>query len=753
MKNISFLLFFCFITNNDIFGQQFSFKGNNHFGMEYITKDSTQSAIKLLFYDLDADGDQDVIVSGVDIVDNSGDLSFDKITYFIAVQENIGDRWHPKFDPRRPFMNKFPYPNGYFFPAVGDLNHDSKPDFIVSSGVDSFLNLQTLYYERKSLTGDNQFNIIGSDSLQLNNLVAGSFFVPELADMDKDGDLDLLLSGFIAGIDSLGQDKQTPIFMYAKNIGSISQPKYLGWYQNPYGLEASIDQTQISIVGDIDNDNDNDMLSLTTQDTFKVFSFLKNDVLANGKPHFQKAILSPFGLPKAGQAENLFPPSLVDIDSDGDLDLFVVQKLKNSGEGIGYYENNLCISSNVNISQSICWGDSLLIGNQVFKTAGVYTVSLENMHHCDSTIHLNLAVRPTSQQNTTASICQGKAYSLGNQAFTQTGQYQVTLSNINGCDSTVNLNLTVFPNVSTNVTETLCSGDSFTIGNQTFTQTGQYQVKLSTKNGCDSIINLNLTIPPTVITNITKSGCLGYAFVIGNQTFTQTGQYQVKLSTVNGCDSIINLNLTIHPLVTTDLTKSLCAGESFAIGNQTFTQSGKYEVKLQTIFGCDSIVNAILTFIAPDNGVTQSQNTFTANITGAQYQWFDCISLMNIDGATGQSYAPTKSGKFSVKLTDSNGCKSVSACYDFVITGLEIQTITNLITIYPNPTDDYFTILNNTSSAITGISILNSEGLMVKTLKSTQSDRISTSGLSPGNYIIEIRLGEQKISKKLILTR
>ena len=500
MKNISFLLFFCFITNNDIFGQQFSFKGNNHFGMEYITKDSTQSAIKLLFYDLDADGDQDVIVSGVDIVDNSGDLSFDKITYFIAVQENIGDRWHPKFDPRRPFMNKFPYPNGYFFPAVGDLNHDSKPDFIVSSGVDSFLNLQTLYYERKSLTGDNQFNIIGSDSLQLNNLVAGSFFVPELADMDKDGDLDLLLSGFIAGIDSLGQDKQTPIFMYAKNIGSISQPKYLGWYQNPYGLEASIDQTQISIVGDIDNDNDNDMLSLTTQDTFKVFSFLKNDVLANGKPHFQKAILSPFGLPKAGQAENLFPPSLVDIDSDGDLDLFVVQKLISLGEGIGFYENKLC--------------------SQVL-----------------------------------------------------------------------------------------------------------------------------------------------------------------------------------------------------------------------------------------DNTIIQTGTILKANLSGVKYQWYDCTTGSDIAGATAQTFQPIKNGKYAVKLDNNSGCENISECINFIISSTENEVISNQIILYPNPSDDYFSILNNTGSVISDVLILNRAGLMVKSVKSGQSDRISTFGLPPGNYIVEISLGEYKISKKLSIVK
>ena len=78
---------------------------------------------------------------------------------------------------------------------------------------------------------------------------------------------------------------------------------------------------------------------------FTVFAFLKNNSLPTGKPNFQPGLTSPFGLPKAGSQESLLPPSLVDIDGDGDLDLFAVQKLKNNGEGIGYYENNLCVNN------------------------------------------------------------------------------------------------------------------------------------------------------------------------------------------------------------------------------------------------------------------------------------------------------------------------------------------------------------------------------------------------------------------------
>jgi hypothetical protein len=283
MKNTIFLIIIGLITLNQLRAQEFQYKGNNLFGLEFTTIDSSRSAIKTLFYDLDLDGDFDAIMVGIDKIDSVKNITFNNIHYFIDMQENIGDRWHPSFKTRKPFMNNFPYPNGYFFPALGDLNHDRMADFIVSAGVDSFLNLEPLYYRRKSNIGDDQFEIKGVDFLGLDYIPSGSFLIPDIGDMDMDGDLDLLMSGFVVEIDDSGDRFNKPLFLYAKNTGTITQPKFEGWYPNPYGLINTIDQNQLSIIGDIDNDNDNDILSLTSVDTFKIFYFFSEQPFAKWK--------------------------------------------------------------------------------------------------------------------------------------------------------------------------------------------------------------------------------------------------------------------------------------------------------------------------------------------------------------------------------------------------------------------------------------------------------------------------------------
>nr|MBP6695954.1 T9SS type A sorting domain-containing protein [Saprospiraceae bacterium] len=440
----------CCVIN--LFGQSFQYKNNNPFGLEFTNADGKQSASKLLFYDVEGDGDLDVVVTGIDNIDYSGNFNYSKITYFIVVQENIGDKNHPIFAPRKPFMTDFPFPNGFFYPVMGDINHDGKADFMVSSGLDKAKNLQTLYYERKSLEGSDQYNIISTDTLKLAAFAGGSLFIPELSDFDKDGDLDLLMSGYQLETDSLGNKIQQPIFMYAKNNGSISKPQFLGWYQNPYGLENYTSTAHISTTGDLDNDGDIDMLTLSVIDTFKVISVIKNHVMPNGKPHFTDISLLA-GIQKAGDSESYSPPTLADLDGDGDLDIFMVQNLKDKGVGIGYYENNFCVSSSANVNLTACAGQSVNIGNQSFTQTGQYTVNLKTIGGCDSIVHANLtfvtlnnAVNQT--QNTLSAAqtglqyqwidCQNNTAISGATAQTfipiASGRYAVRLKDNIGCE-------------------------------------------------------------------------------------------------------------------------------------------------------------------------------------------------------------------------------------------------------------------------------------------------------------------------------
>lgn len=94
---------------------------------------------------------------------------------------------------------------------------------------------------------------------------------------------------------------------------------------------------------------------------------------------------------------------------------------------------------------------------------------------------------------------------------------------------------------------------------------------------------------------ITASACNTYS--LNNQTYTTSGTYVQTLTNANaaGCDSIINLNLTINNATTSTLNITYCG--SYTLNNQTYSASGTYTQLTQNIAGCDSTITLNLSIV------------------------------------------------------------------------------------------------------------------------------------------------------------
>ncbi len=93
------------------------------------------------------------------------------------------------------------------------------------------------------------------------------------------------------------------------------------------------------------------------------------------------------------------------------------------------------------------------------------------------------------------------------------------------------------------ISATACT--SYTLNAQTYNTTGNFVQTLPNANsqGCDSIINLNLTINNTSSAVLTVNNCGPYT--LNGQTYSTTGTYSQLTTNVNGCDSAITLNLAV----------------------------------------------------------------------------------------------------------------------------------------------------------------------------------------------------------------
>ena len=290
--------------------------------------------------------------------------------------------------------------------------------------------------------------------------------------------------------------------------------------------------------------------------------------------------------------------------------------------------------------ERICEGDIFSLGAGTFSQTGQYDVLFENHVGCDSTVHLSLDVKPLEHTYLTGILCEGETYDLAGNIFDTTGLYDIVLPDFRGCDSTVHLDLLVHPVRQTWLSESICDGDTYVFGNESLSAEGQYTRTLFTFNNCDSIIELSLKVLPTSTHYIAQSICEGESFSVGNSTFTQNGQYEVGFQNYLGCDSTVYLDLAVKPLEHTYLTSVLCDGENFGIADSIFDASGNYAVILPDYMGCDSTVHLDLLV----NPVEQTYLS-TAICDGTTYQFGNDIL--------------SEAGIYSRTLATINNCDSI----------------------------------------------------------------------------------------------
>ena len=259
----------------------FVFPGSNPFGL--VTFPIYQVAP--MFADLDGDGDIDLI---------SGER-FGKFVYF----ENTGSSSAPAFAAST--LNPFGLVHivsGYALsnstPTLADLDGDGDLDLISGELYGRFI-----YFENTGSSSAPAFAASTTNPFGFADI--GSRTAPTFADLDNDGDLDLI-SGNGGGS-----------FYYFENTGSSSAPAFAASTTNPFGLTDAGSYSRPTFA-DLDNDGDLDLISGESGGNFFYFE----NTVSSGVPAFAASITNPFGLTDAGVKSS---PAFADLDGDGDLDL------------------------------------------------------------------------------------------------------------------------------------------------------------------------------------------------------------------------------------------------------------------------------------------------------------------------------------------------------------------------------------------------------------------------------------------------
>ncbi|MEN9441674.1 MAG: hypothetical protein RLZ33_1751, partial [Bacteroidota bacterium] len=267
---------------------------------------------------------------------------------------------------------------------------------------------------------------------------------------------------------------------------------------------------------------------------------------------------------------------------------------------------------------------------------------------------------------------------------------------------------------------------------------GVYTAVLTNMNGCDSIVTLNLTINNSNAGSETITACDAYTWSANGTNYISSGTYTAVLTNMNGCDSTATLNLTINNSNAGSETVTACDSYTWSANGTNYISSGTYTAVLTNMNGCDSIATLNLTINSVDITLTIiSDISLQANTSTAQYQWVDCDDSFNpIMNETNQLFVASINGNYAVEISE-NGCVDTSDCYVIDKVGNKEMT-TSRVSVYPNPTVDFVTIELGSSSFQT-IEVLDTWGRIVNTLSIGSSEVIvDLQKMQRGIYYLKI---------------
>lgn len=211
------------------------------------------------------------------------------------------------------------------------------------------------------------------------------------------------------------------------------------------------------------------------------------------------------------------------------------------------------------------------------------------------------------------------------------GNYDITLTDANGCTATSDYTLTSPPAITTTLTSSDASCATSSDGTITLAAaggvaplsfawagaanlpdtnvlgglaSGTYTCTVTDSVACIETIMVTIGAPALIDTTTTLSICSTDSVFFAGSWLNSTGTYSDTLTAASGCDSILLLNLTVVAPVGDTTMLSICSTDSVWFAGSWLTAAGSYSDTLAAASGCDSIATLSLTVTGTVNDTT-----------------------------------------------------------------------------------------------------------------------------------------------------
>lgn len=391
--------------------------------------------------------------------------------------------------------------------------------------------------------------------------------------------------------------------------------------------------------------------------------------------------------------------------------------------------------------------------------------------HGDTMYVINLTVRPTF--NITSEVAANCSYTMGNNTYTQAGQYSDTLQTVDGCDSIVTLTLTLTGTDTVQFNDTVCQYYSW--NGMKITTNGNH-IYQDTVTGCTTlgIFDLHIITPYQVDSNAVSSikdslRCGKYKY--GKITYYESTYINDTTSfrTIDKCyDSIFSLYLEIFPKYLDTTYLESCGYTTFA-GQSYYESVTNKTVKLGlTTHKCDSSTVLNLT-VKPAPSIESIDGNYlihpneTANLAATvsitpfsnetpTYEWRYDGQTANTDAISIPNVLTNTDVTLTVRLQ--NGCEDRRSVTIIPYDNSSIDVVEEArVNIYPNPTTTLINVISPVN--MKQVDIYSLDGKKIDTYRDLGTLKtIKIHDYAFGIYTVCITLENgQTVSRKFMVDR
>lgn len=211
------------------------------------------------------------------------------------------------------------------------------------------------------------------------------------------------------------------------------------------------------------------------------------------------------------------------------------------------------------------------------------------------------------------------------------------------------------------------------------------------------------TFTDTIRMSEQLSICEGESIVIFDENVTVEGIYCDTIKVANSaCVTVVCKTLTVRPKARQDQTVDICAGDTYIFNGQTITQAGQYCNTFTSVNGCDSIscvtvsLNSLpdLTNLNIEYSVKSGDTISLIAPNGfSSYRWSPSTGL-SCDDCPAPLAFPQEDFIYTLEVTNSDGCIAMRTVRIIVTPSCvtDIPTIPNAFTPNNDGINDFYTL-------------------------------------------------------------